>query len=144
MSLAYSLVNPKEVSNALKELQDFENPHEIKSPRKIPAIEYRADEPQAQNLLPIQAAVQPNQLPENEQNEPSMDFDILDMISGIDENQMLLAASQMEEKLAMTTTVTTTKETTTMFRSNQDQHPSPFQNCRIGSIGTININIYKK
>ena len=144
MSLAYSLFNAKEVSNALNELQDFENPNEIENKQELPAIEYGAQQVQAQNLLPMQSALQPLNVQQNEDIEPAMDFDLLDIINDINENQMVLAASQMEEKLATTTTLKTTKETT-MFRSGVNhENALPFMNCKICSIGTININIYKK
>ena len=140
MSLAYSLYNAKEVSNALEDVEDFINPPQTEPPKLIPTIPFNADPPQAQNFIPTKSAIQPYNPPQDE----AMDFDLLAIINDIDENQMVLAASQMEQKLFTNITVKTNKETTTMIKASSNaQYPSPLANCRIGLIGTININIYK-
>ena len=119
-------------------LQEFENPQQIEQ-QTTPAVKYHGEEATAQNFLPTETAILPYKSPAKEDKEPAMDFDILDLINDIDENQMVIAASQIEQNLSTTTVKSKTE--TTMFKSSEA--PSPFSNCRIGSIGTININIYK-
>ena len=60
----------------------------------------------------------------------------------------MLAATQMEKdhEMGSTSTTSTTSKTALIKRNipQPDMAASPFSNYKIGSIGTININIYKQ
>ena len=143
MSLAYSLFNPVEVQKALADAPNFE----IEEPRSAPPAlavncenETHALHPTGTNLLPLESALQPYNTNQNAPDD-EYNFDLLDIINDVNDDQLMIAATQMEQDYDKKVT----SSTTAVIKKNQtsDNHPSPFANCKIGSIGTININIYK-
>ena len=70
----------------------------------------------------------------------------MEIINNVNDQELLLT-SQMKTEYEDTKTKTSTTATSlikTNSQRNAGLSASLFSNCRIGSIGTININIYKQ
>ena len=93
-------------------------------------------------MLPLESALQPYVPPaQNEQNN-DFNFDLMEIINDVNDEDLLIAATQMEKQYE---TKQTSAKTALIKKKNQpEMQPAPFANCKIGSIGTININIYKQ
>ena len=143
MSLAHSSLNPNEVFIALQDAKNFEveNP----TPELPQAVMLQTEtlpsdaESIAQNLLPLKFALQPFINQNDKQDE--VNFDLMEIISEVNNEDLMLSAMQME------TEYQSHKSTSkTAVIKKQEAPPemaaSPFVHCRIGSIGTININIF--
>ena len=151
MCLTYSLLKPEDALLMSKSVQ--ENQQEAVTPQKVipslptstisvpPQIEY-------QQQMPMENAVVPYQ-PQDE----NTNFDLLSLIADVQDEELLnedllLAATQYEQLIpniseaVIPTTISTTTSTKTAFMKRSN-NPTPFTNCTIGSIGTINIHIHK-
>ena len=131
MSLAYSLFNPVEVSNALKDAKNFE----VKQPTPAPMIlAKKQDEnstgtsrfrsPTAQNLLPLESALQPYVPPQQDTSE--FDFNLMEIINEVTDQDLLVAASQIEtqhEKKMLTSTSTSLIKTNSQCQSELSASP---------------------
>ena len=149
MSLAYSLKNPIEVQNALKDVHNFEVYQPTPAPLHLlhdqQDQEKEALNPTAQNFLPLESALTPYQ--PTKQVPEDYDFDLMDIINEVNKQELVIVASQVEASYAANT-VKANSSTTSLIKNNSQHQAglsaSPFSNCRIGSIRTININIYKQ
>ena len=144
MSLAYSLFNPVAVRNALENVPNFEV--ELPQPQAMVSAQGKINpenaKPTGSNLLPLENVIDPYIPPQESSNKEELNFDLMEIISEVNDDELLLAASQMEadyDKKVTTNKMAFIKKTTP-----PEMSASPFAHCRIGSIGTININIYKK
>ena len=83
---------------------------------------------------------------ENQAENPDtpLSFDILQLMSDVDDDELIMAVAQVEGKNEDENVITSCKTALVMKKvSPKKQHPT-FNNCTLGSIGTLNINIYKK
>ena len=151
MSLAYSLVNPIEVQSALQEIPNFDVDEPVPFPLPAMAVQDEKEEtfrqaegtdPTLQNFLPVEKALQPYVKNKN-QKESDFNFDLMEIITEVNDEELMLAATQIETEYEKGMT---TSKTAVIKKSGNatEMAASPFANCRIGSIGTININIYKQ
>ena len=143
MSLAYSLINPSEVQIALNDAKNFEVEQPRHEPPQENSMEIVQIDPVAtgHNLAPLENAVQP--YVDQQVKEDDVNFDLMEIINEVNDEELMLAATQMETEYQ--THKSTSK--TAVIRKQAgppEMAASPFAHCRIGSIGTININIYKQ
>ena len=147
MCLTYSLLKPEDALLLSKSVE--ENP-EITPKKNIPALPPATTsmppvpEIQHQPPIPLEDAIVPYQpRPEN------ANFDLMSLIAEVQNEEipdedLVLAATQYEESMPndqqISLPTSTSTKTALMRKSYQ---PSPFTNCSIGSIGTINIHIHK-
>ena len=144
MSLAYSLINPVEVQNALEDVPNFETEDPTPARQIIASAdqdEKHAQDPFGKNLIPLETAVQPY-IPQENMAEGDMDFNLMEIINEVNDEDLMIAATQMEKEYE--NRVMSTKTAVVRRNQSSDVATNPFSNCKIGSIGTININIYKK
>ena len=156
MSLTFSLLKPEdaiEIHNAMqKEMQILQNTNKY---NKILAVCATTSESVPANLpidypsakkndhISIQNAVVPFQQQPTAQNQEVVDFDLMELLSEFNEqndNDLVMAATQVENQME----VTTTKSAVFVRNSPKKALSNPtFNNCKIGSIGSINIHIHK-
>ena len=148
MSLAYSLYHANEVNNAVQDAQDFELPAVEPVKETLPLCpQPHALDPANNNYIPLENALAPYVPPQenkdnNENEKEEITFDLLDIFNDMNEQEMVLGATQMERQFSQETSETTTASL--IRKCTSPVKTRPFANCKIGSIGTININIYKK
>ena len=161
ISLTYSLLHPDQVPALTKMIEEerqksLQVSAQLPAPPKIlalpepgvtaktPAIvEKHALGPTVQNALLLDTALVPytKSMQENtSQDNTSEDFDLMSILAefqdpNVSDDQMVLAATQVEKTITKTSVV----------KKNVPQMPPShtFQNCTIGSIGTLNIHIHK-
>ena len=142
MSLAYSLYHANEVENAVRDATDFDVPV-IEPAKQIQPEAHALENPQPQ-IVPVETGLQFYNQAQNDITLPQeeFNFDIMDIINDVNEQEMVLAATQMECEISEESLKTMT--TSVIRKPASPLKMFPFTNCRIGSIGTININVYKQ
>ena len=159
-SLAFNLLRPVMVYHNTKDtsknrLQDIRTGvPAITSENSETAVTPITPEPNTpMPLVPINPVANVPNVAQNdipyEQNSNEIDFDLLEFISDVNDDEIVLAATQVEQALAETESSKTTSSTTTTKKIMKKSVPettgsmASFTNCRIGSIGTVNIHIHK-
>ena len=143
MSLAYSLYHANAVENSVVDANDFDVPA-IEPPKENVQPEHPILPNVQKQIIPVETAVVPYHQPQDDTTgiQEDFNFDIMDIINDVNEQEMVLAATQMEQQI--TEDSSKTKTTSVIKKPASPLKMSPFTNCKIGSIGTININFYKQ
>ena len=93
-------------------------------------------DPRNNNVLPLESALVPYN-PENKQQHPNeLNFDLLEMITDVEDEQLVLSVTQFKEQNQSMYTFTTK----VMAKRNSPRKPQIFAGCTSGSIETHNIH----
>ena len=120
-------------------------PHKIlKAITNIPQAEEPVEkhtlDPSNNNVLQLEGALQPYKPPEVNENNDTPDFDLMELLADVqDEQAMVMAATQMENNYQNSTSTSMSK---TNVMSSKPSFPT-FTGCTFRSIGTLNIHIHK-
>ena len=134
LCLTYSLLNPTQ--NAIQEKK-----------QQVPIENSKA-------LVPVETAIAPYQPPSpSKEQEDTPNFDLMqlinDMIDEVPDDELVLAATQCEKAMIPHYETENKNELTTsnlIANTSVMKRNAPlstFLNCKIGSIGTLNIHIHK-
>ena len=145
VSLQFSLINAKEVYAKTHEEQQKEIQNEPQPaappPRHTPTSTIVKEEQKSDNNEEKQQEDIDLSNVQLQQLDPNANFNLLDLINEVCEDEMVMAATQMEKEYEKENQIVRAKTTSTVVVKSPKKLPMPvFSNCKIGN---INIQIHK-
>ena len=143
-----------------KQMKEYHMKHQFKMQSQLCQVLNKLNhhsihtlDPRNNNILPLESVLVPYEANQNEvhiaqeqqevQSSSDFNFDLLQMITDAeDDEQLVMAATQVENQMCENKSTTSLKMAL-MSKRNSPRRPQVFQNCTFGSIGTLNIHIYK-